>query len=567
MPNDNPWAVVSTAPAPNLTSASPAAPSAPSASAQPGDNPWAVASTTQAPDTGGDGVLANHPTLQKFDRGLKTGTAQGFGLKPDAEGNVGFFDAVGQTLGNLKKSAIQSFHNLGGDDATLTGGDQKPQLGKSLLTTAAVAGTPFDMIGTGINGMATGIEDSSKDVIAGIKSGDHEVIGRGVGKLLATLGQLGLGMEGSAATDVIRNTAGAVADKAGTALEDNATRPANGLVRAKTQRSFSYGKNPGQTIIDEKIKPTNDLDNLQSQVSKAQNNISSQVKQVLSDPAVAARSIDAVKIIDQKLGEAKNALASESGLTNRQNVIDALNQVREDIVNNYDPDGKVIGHKGGPRTLAETTEIKQSVGSNTRWNADPELNQYVNSFKKSVYGALNDAIESEVQAAKGPNAPLVQSVKALNKRQANAMEFQRLLKDRIVKEANGDTAMSSLFKKGEYWKGLMSMLGGAGALSTHPVAGGMAALGGAGMVAREALRSPIGRVARARGMDAVGKGLQSGADAIRSDTGATVAQGAAIAGSSAAQSTGHKIGDTIVQGGQTFKVTRVDSNGLVLEAE
>jgi hypothetical protein len=263
--------------------------------------------------------------------------------------------------------------------------------------------------------------------------------------LLATLGQLGLGVEGGAAQELV-GAAGDVTEAAGKSVEKNATRPANGLVRAKAARSFRYGKNPGQTIIDEQIKPTNDLDNLKAQVENSQQNIDKQVRQVLTDPAVAHRTINPVQIIDQKLGEAKAALANESGLQNRANVINALNAVRDDIVHEYDQDGNMVGHKSGPRTLAESNDIKKSIGRNTRWNADPELNQYVNDFRKSAYGGVNDAIEAEVQKAK-PGNPMVQSVKNLNRRYANSIEFQRLLEDRITKEGNSDVGLNNLLKK------------------------------------------------------------------------------------------------------------------------
>ena len=547
MANDNPWAVVSTAPAPDSATAGTSTPSN-----SKGDSPWSVVSTAQAPDAGGDGVLANHPMLQKLDRGLQDGVAAGFGLTPNTDHTLSVNDAMSQTWANLKKSAIQSYHNLGGRDQDLAGNQS---LGHTLLSGAAVVGTPFDMIGTGINGMATGIEDASKDLLDGLKSGDHEKTGRGAGKLLASIGQLAVGMEGSAATDMIGKTAdvagkiagkgGDIVEAVGKGVEKDGSRAANGLVRAKSLRSFgkNLDKSPGQTIIDEKIKPTNDLDNLQQQVKDAQTNLASQVRQVLSDPAVAARTIDPVSIVDQKLADAKSALVKEKGLVNRANVLKALNDVRDDIVSEHDADGNVIGMPTGPRTLVEANELKRSIGRNTRWNSDPEIGTYVNDFKKSAYGGINDAIENEVQAAKGPNAPLVQSVKALNKRYSNAIEFERLLKNRIAAEGSNDVGFANMIKHGEFWGGITSLLGGAA--TGNPIA----MTTGAGLLADRAMRSPAGRIIRARGESAVGKGLQSAgsatadasrsagnaaSNAVRSTGNTTAAQGVAIAGSSAA---------------------------------
>lgn len=485
-------------------------------------------------------VLSNHPTLQKLDRGLKLGTAKGFGLNPDDEGNIGFYDMAGQTLQSLKKSAIDSFHHLGGTDDTPAPGS--PEAAAHPLTgpkNALVAlATPFDMAGTGIDGMATGIETASKKLLAGIKNKDHQQIGEGLGHMLATLGQLGLGVEGSAASDVLGKV-GDVTEGVGKSVEKNATRPANGLVRAKTAQSFRYGKNPGQTIIDEQIKPTNDLDNLRGQIENSQKNIDTQLRQVLTDPAVAHRTINPLQIVDQKLGEVKAKLASDAGLQNRAGVINALNEVRKDIAFQFDSEGTPIGIKSGARTLTEATDMRKAIDRSTRFNADPELFAYVNEFRKGARGAINDAIETEVQkAAKTTTSPLVQSVKDLNRRYSNSIEFQRLLEDRITKEGNADVGFANAVKHGEYWSAMTGLLGGAGLVGEgHPMAGAGAIAAGASFLANRAARSPAGRVIRARGGAALGKGLQAAGQAaqgaIPQAVASEVGQGAAVAATSA----------------------------------
>lgn len=497
----------------------------PDASPQPSATPLfdmsrAVTADTPVAAIPPDPDLANHPILQKLDRGLRRGTLQGLGLHPDDQGHVGgLMDALGQTVSGIKNSAIQSFHNLGGD----TSDTDKPHFGQTLLNEAAIVGTPFDMIGTGINGMAHTIEDGASDIKKGISASggvDHETIAQGAGKIIAALGQIFMGSEKGAATEVIKKM-GDATEAAGTVVDKNATRPANGLVRAKTARSYSYGKNPGQTILDENIKPTNSLENLQKQVEDSQTNLGNQVRQVLTDPSVAQRTVNAAQVVDTKMNEVLNKIADEKGLQNRQGVIDAIKQIRKDIVGIHDADGNMVGMTTGPRTLVEANEMKKSVGRNTRWNNDPEISQYANDFRKGAYGALNDAVENEVQSAakNNPNNPLVQSVKALNQRYANSIEFERLLKDRVVKEANADVGLNNFLKKGAFWTGMTYLLGGG-----HPLLGGA-------ILANEAIRTPIGRIINTKMQSAAGGALQDTGTAMRGAGPAAAAQGASVAAS------------------------------------
>src|ERR1700733_4694721 len=52
-----------------------------------------------------------------------------------------------------------------------------------------------DMAARGIEGLASTLEDGSREFIAGIKSGDHEIASRGFGKMLASVGQIAAGSE------------------------------------------------------------------------------------------------------------------------------------------------------------------------------------------------------------------------------------------------------------------------------------------------------------------------------------------------------------------------------------
>ena len=446
--------------------------------------------------------------LDKIHKGLEQGVAEGFGLTaPDGDlHKLSLMDMAHQTWNNLKRSAIHSYENLGGASDEELSTAPAYRVDVPLRSAAAMLGTPFDMVGTGINSMATTIENGSKELIDGVKKSDHQAAARGAGKILASLGQIGVGMEGSAANDLI-SKAGEVAEKA-------APKPGAGLLRATSAKSYLYGKNPGRVFIDEPIKPTLSIDNLKTQIQNAGKSLDQQVRNELTDPAVASKQIDAVSVIDQAVQRELQDLAKESGLKDRQAVIKAIKQVRDDVVNIHDADGNVIGDKSGPRTLVEANEIKKSVGRNTRWTGDPELENYVNSARKAMYGKLNDAIEAEVAKAK-PGT----SVKALNARYSNVIEASRLIDKRLAQEESGGflgLGLRRAIAHGEWLSGIGLLLHG------EPLTGSV-------LLADRALRSTPGRIVTEKSLAGAGEGLQSAAKAGVPSAGV---QAAAIGGNS-----------------------------------
>lgn len=452
--------------------------------------------------------VAPSSAFDKIHKGLEQGVADGFGLtaQDDDPHKLSLMDMIGQTWSNLKRSAIHSYENLGGASDEELNNAPIYRVDVPLRSAAAIAGTPFDMIGTGIDSMATTIENGSKELVNGLKNKDHQATARGAGKILASLGQIGVGMEGSAANDLVNN-AGQVAEKA-------APKPGAGLLRATSSKSYLYGKNPGRVFVDEPIKPTLSVDNLKTQIQNAGKSLDQQVRSELTDPAVASKQLDAVAVIDQAVQRELQDLAKESGLKDRQAVIDAIKKVRDDVVNVHDADGNVIGDKSGPRTLVEANEMKKSIGRNTRWTGEPELEQYVNSARKAMYGSLNDTIESVVQKAK-PGT----SVKTLNARYANVIEASRLIEKRLAQEESGGflgLGLRRAMAHGE-WIAALGLL-------THgePLLGSLA-------LADRALRSTPGRIITAQSLASTGEGLQS---AAKAGIPGTAVQGAAVAASS-----------------------------------
>src|SRR5882724_3399767 len=138
-------------------------------------------------------AFANHPLLTQLHRGFETGFQHGLGLTaPNAEDphSLGISEMASQTWNNLKQSAIHSYHALGGTAPGEERWDKAPiyRLDIPIGSALAAVATPFDMIGMGIDSMATTLEDGMKDIKAGVQTHDHERIARGGGRIVASLG-------------------------------------------------------------------------------------------------------------------------------------------------------------------------------------------------------------------------------------------------------------------------------------------------------------------------------------------------------------------------------------------
>lgn len=537
MADDNQWKVVSESPSPTAsapaqgpalapaltptqapTALTPQAPTTPPQQANPAPtNPAAPASskwqvTSEVPtekSVEGDSIdqaLGNHPTLQKVNKGLQSGMASGLGITttdPDDPTKPNTWGGITQEVwGNLKKAAIENYEKgLGpaGDNA-----DARAKVGSAVLA-------PFHMAASGIEGMASTLEDGYKDIKEGMKGTptlknqmvsaagsepeiDHEKVAQGFGKMLASAAQIAMGME--------RNAVNSTVSKLGAGVEKGAAIPGNSILRATNPKSYLYGKVPGRVFIDEPIKMTTSLDSLAKQFDTAEDSIHQQLRDKLSDPAVAANKIDVVPEIDKIINKAKSELANEKGLANRQGVIKAIDTVRDDILNKYDSGGNVVGSWTKTRlSPLEVNEIKRSVGKNTKWDTipgsvDPEIQQYVNDVRKAVYGRLNDIVDESVSKTPGQAGV---GVKALNARYANAIEASRLLSKRIAQEGSNELGMRRLLARGEWAASIGALLSG------EPLT--MAA-GGLG-VADRVMRSTPGRIARAKVGAAAGQAMQA----------------------------------------------------------
>jgi hypothetical protein len=289
-----------------------------------------------------------------------------------------------------------------------------------------------------------------------------------------------------------------VLGKVGARIEENASRGPNSILRAKSEKNFLYGKDPGRALIDENIRPTNNVKNLAEQLQTAGDDLHSSVQSVLNSGPVSQVKIDVVPGLNRIVNDFLNDMVGRPGMRNRQAVVEAVQKLKTDLTTMSDPQtGRPVPGSQLARDLspAEVNELKKSVGDNVQWDkvpgsTDPVIVEKVNNLRKNIYAYLNEAIEHYVKSV-SPET----SVKELNARYANVIEAKRLLAKRIASEEVNELGLSRLLSH----TGKGAFIGGV--LTGHPWFA-------AGAAAEQAWRSTMGRILRGKGFDALGGGMQ-----------------------------------------------------------
>jgi hypothetical protein len=275
---------------------------------------------------------------------------------------------------------------------------------------------------------------------------------------------------------------------AGEQLEKFAPKLGNALLGANKVKNFQYGKNPGRVFIDEDIPanpPWQSYEDVAKSLKKAGDVIAVEAHGVLSQSPNANVRISIAPQIDQIFDDALQDVSKRSGLGDRKGLIDDLEDLREEMTQNFDAKGNSVGTKG-PMTAAEITKMKTSIGRGTKWdpNKSPEAQQILNNARKKVYAYLDSEVDKAVPEMKG-----------INERWANQIEAEQLIKKRVAQEQAAAYGHSKAVSR--------SVIGAGVALIAHgdPIAGGA-------LILNEAARTPAARIALSKGSSAAGKALQ-----------------------------------------------------------
>lgn len=501
----NPWQVVSTAPAPQATANATASPAAQPSNTQTSD-PWKVVSTSPAGQS--QGVVSR--TLSGIGQSLEDNIVaplKAVGAPPQDVNEVVAHASGGQgglvayragkmmtdAFEKMKAAPREHYEQAKQDFIRMAEefhkSDYRNAATSALSMAEDVSGSVPFVTPTPRSVPGSDIPNRERDIIEGTRQG-----GDLAGPLARTATDTALVLGAEKLPSAVK--------KVGQTAEKVAPESMNTLLRANKQANYLYGKNPGQAFIDEGIKiPKTEftmggqLENLHGQLETAGDQISSEIKSVLNDPTVAAKKLDIVPNVKNAISDAKKFVSQQTGLEVPK-YIDALNELEDSVLTRYDSQGNEIGKVTGTKlSPAEVADVKKSIGKNTQWKVlptDPDLKlkTYINSVRKKIYGQLADTVE-----ASAPKS----NIGELNGRFANIIEAQGLLERRIALE-HGTGGMNAALRKGEFWGGLGTLL-----FSPEPIS---KTIGGAA-VADRVMRSVPGKMATAKTLGAAGDALQS----------------------------------------------------------
>lgn len=455
-------------------------------------------------------------------KGVMESLAHGFGFH-EIDPTVG--EALGETWDNLAQGAQKTYQDILKRRQQATG----QEAGVLSKGAAALVGVPLEMMGNGILGMIHGVPQGVQMIEEGLKNPGLDAdgvtgrqrVGRGLGTIISSVMQMAMMVAGDEAGGEV-GSAGA-AD----ALEDLAAKPGNEMVRAR-KGNFQYGKNPGDYLVDEPVKPPvnatrlGQLENVRAQNVAHGDALHAQVDNLLQgaknlgvvQPNGAVRVVpnllDWASEVEDAADEMKVRIQKMSlPASEAKAAAKAIDGQVEGILNERDLQGNVTQPKNRLGTPTEVNAVKKSVGEMGNYQkifTDAESARkagLVNDFLTKAYGKLKDQVDGAV------GGPAGRRVNDLNRRYSNAIEFRRLLDDEILKE-KGTGGLNAAARKGEWFTA-------AGAVATgHPWLA-------AGLALNRLLRSVPGRVMQAKGLAAAGAALRSPAVRIAAPAAGAVA--------------------------------------------
>lgn len=389
-----------------------------------------LASQDPAKDIGsGTASQTPGPAPGTFHRGLDFGFQQGMGFTapdPNNPHSLEFSDMAKQFWENLQRSAGQSYARLGGidiSDPEKTKGIPVWRLDVPVRSALATAVTPFDMIASGIEGMATTLENGGKELVEGLRKGDHERIGRGTGKVIASLGQLAMGMDDGLPARTLTKAS----EYAPRAVEGSEVtgpmRPANvfqGPINRSVgaiARDVRFG-DPSKALVEEGIAWPGTKGRL-AQVNAKLAQIGPQLQQALSNAKGAIKLDDVLDPIIKKYKD-KIRLSNESDATKKA-AYDDLNTLRN-TAHEHAPSGNA--------SAAEANGFKQAIGDSVNWEKRPTPmhDTVVDAYRES-YGAVRDQVNNLVGSKAAD----------LNRRISNLRAAQSALRETYVQQKAGRT--------------------------------------------------------------------------------------------------------------------------------
>ncbi len=218
--------------------------------------------------------------------------------------------------------------------------------------------------------------------------------------------------------------------------QDQAPRIVNSLIKPLA-KDFSYGKNPGRAVAEEKIV-ANNFDDLVEGISQRRQEVGQQI----GDLGQQLSGSQELKV-SQSLSVLDDAMRT-AARQNNSTLLQRLQKTKEAITTKLEPaldnDGNIGIKKGDLRKLdnlsfSEVRDILREIGDMTQFTGNPSDDKLVNSTLKSLYGKIKQV---SLDAARKENPELAKKFEELTERYADltSAEIAAKYRDKIAERQN-----------------------------------------------------------------------------------------------------------------------------------
>jgi len=218
--------------------------------------------------------------------------------------------------------------------------------------------------------------------------------------------------------------------------QGQAPRIINSLIKPLS-KDFSYGKNPGRAVAEEKII-ANNFDELVDKIRSKRQDIGREIgnvgKQLSNDPSInLTESLSPIT-------EAMKTAASQNNkalLSRLSNIKQAITDILEPMVDDAGNVGiKSVGTRRlNKLTFSEARDILGEIGDMTQFTGNPSDDKLVNSTLKRIYGDIKG---QTLTKAKELNPELAKKFSQLTEKYADltSAEIATKYRDKIVERSS-----------------------------------------------------------------------------------------------------------------------------------
>jgi len=219
----------------------------------------------------------------------------------------------------------------------------------------------------------------------------------------------------SAGTPVILQKSGQAIAKIPVAKNRFAGKIINSLIKP-LKKDFSYGKNPGLAVAQEKII-ANNLDDLAEKIGQRRQEIGQQIDDILTIPQNQNKRINIEGSL-QPINNAMQVAIRQNNQTLLDRLVEAKRAITQNLVEGME-EGRMVIKSSGDKNLKNLTplearKIKSEIGDLTKWTGNPTDDKLVNKALKQVYGSIKEKISNAIPEIRNLNERYADLISAEN---------------------------------------------------------------------------------------------------------------------------------------------------------